>query len=565
CALMAGFFFPYPSDFHNGHLNSYPYGIDSYNGHDQGQYQDHLFNDRDERNHDGYQEESHDERQYRPYRSRRRTPTPPPPPTLPSQEYLAISRSPQPATPIRGQRKLLIFDLNGTLLLRSARGYSPRRIFLRPYARCLAAYLAHPAVQAWLDCMVWSSAQPHNVREMVVKVFGESEGDGKGSILRAVWARDTLGLSRDAYHQKSQTTKDLAKPWEFFAKPQSIRRSSSPSISSSPITDTTCLPANQDTTALGSSSSSHIAEPSFDSDHSSSQSSSSLRPELFPHGPETTFLVDDSPLKARLQQWNHLCVPEYDPDARRRDRIAAGLSPEETPEDNLSSGSTTNGLEKGTGAADSGEIPIMEEISLKKDRWRKRRKHEQAESSDKEESGSSDTSPPEEIVEGATASTAPVPGMSKRAKRRERKRLLLEAEGTSAAPETAQASLKRKRSTEGNEVERGLDGQVAASVVASTSTEEKTAEDHTACDDAAEPFDPTLLAVIGIVSHSRNVGNVASWVRAGGLSSAAEDRKATPYANPAEWFMTRSVLFFWAARGRQALAEFGIEAESGID
>jgi hypothetical protein len=130
---------------------------------------------------------------------RQRTPTPPPPPAEPSPEYLAASLSAQPSSVPPGQRKLLIFDLNGTLLLRSPRNYGVRRIYLRPYARALVAYIAHPAVYAWLDCMVWSSAQAHNVREMVDRVFGTGEGAGSGPILRAVWARDTLGLGREAF------------------------------------------------------------------------------------------------------------------------------------------------------------------------------------------------------------------------------------------------------------------------------------------------------------------------------------------------------------------------------
>jgi hypothetical protein len=131
---------------------------------------------------------------------RPRSPTPPPPPAHPSPEYLAASLSPQPVSVPASQRKLVIFDLNGTLLLRSPRSYgTQRKIYPRPYARALVGFLAHPAVRAWLDAMVWSSAQPHNVREMVERVFGAGEGEGKGPILRVVWARDTLGLGREAF------------------------------------------------------------------------------------------------------------------------------------------------------------------------------------------------------------------------------------------------------------------------------------------------------------------------------------------------------------------------------
>ena len=42
--------------------------------------------------------------------------------------------------------------------------------------------------------MVWGSAQPHGVNDMVDKNFGMYRKD-----LKAVWAMDTLGLTGDEY------------------------------------------------------------------------------------------------------------------------------------------------------------------------------------------------------------------------------------------------------------------------------------------------------------------------------------------------------------------------------
>lgn len=53
----------------------------------------------------------------------------------------------------------------------------------------------HDRNREWLDVMVWSSAQPHSVDDMVQKAFGE---DGQ-QLLKAVWARDKMGLGADAY------------------------------------------------------------------------------------------------------------------------------------------------------------------------------------------------------------------------------------------------------------------------------------------------------------------------------------------------------------------------------
>lgn len=59
-------------------------------------------------------------------------------------------------------------------------------------------YLFHPVTRQWLDTMVWSSAQPHSVDDMVNKAF-EQHREG----LVAVWARDTLGLSSRDYSKSS--------------------------------------------------------------------------------------------------------------------------------------------------------------------------------------------------------------------------------------------------------------------------------------------------------------------------------------------------------------------------
>lgn len=191
--------------------------------------------------------------------SRPRSPTPPPVVREPSPRYLAISS--EPSSRIDDPkllRKLLILDLNGTLVFRSPHqrrnayqqpGARPlRSVHPRPYLSSFKSYIFHPRVKEWLDTMVWSSAQPHSVSDMVEKALGSKDG------LRAVWARDTLGLSEEAYFRKTQTTKDLEKPWA----------------------------------ALG-------------------------------HSARTTFLLDDSPLKAHLQPWNHLCIREYVSELRQVD------------------------------------------------------------------------------------------------------------------------------------------------------------------------------------------------------------------------------------------------------
>jgi NLI interacting factor-like phosphatase len=157
---------------------------------------------------------------------RSRSPSPPitlvpEKPTSPTDSYLQISlQSSLPLADPTASRKLLVLDLNGTLLLRSAHSgrrvpppsYSRgrhsadshssstrpypvlRTIYPRPYLPPFVAYIFHPTTLQWLDTMVWSSAQPHSVNDMVDKCFGAYK-----ETLKAVWARDTLGLSGDEY------------------------------------------------------------------------------------------------------------------------------------------------------------------------------------------------------------------------------------------------------------------------------------------------------------------------------------------------------------------------------
>ncbi|KAH9013649.1 hypothetical protein EDB83DRAFT_2299667 [Lactarius deliciosus] len=200
----------------------------------------------------------------------RSSPSPPPPPPLestPSESYLALSSMPS-MTLSSPTRKLIVLDLNGTLLLRSPRpprsargqphlGPAPRRVMPRPYLPALRSYFFAPSTRAWLDVMVWSSAQPHSVDDMLLHTFGH---DRSGFV--AVWARDTLGLAEDHYPSPSPVV------YSPHASP----------------------------------------EPTWSS-----------------HSAATTILLDDSHAKAALQPYNHLCVREYTRAQRNADLVALGL------------------------------------------------------------------------------------------------------------------------------------------------------------------------------------------------------------------------------------------------
>lgn len=151
------------------------------------------------------------------------------PPRPPSPDYLTITEEHPAELPSpTAARKLLVLDLNGTLCLRMARrrmkqkgrdqdgdkdidtvdaslehGSEPqiqgqaqnlRTVHPRPYMDVFRSFLFAKETRKWLDVMVWSSARPHNVDNMVHQCFGSDRGR-----MIAVWARDTLGLSVESY------------------------------------------------------------------------------------------------------------------------------------------------------------------------------------------------------------------------------------------------------------------------------------------------------------------------------------------------------------------------------
>ncbi|KAL0955369.1 hypothetical protein HGRIS_001618 [Hohenbuehelia grisea] len=184
----------------------------------------------------------------------------------PKPEYLAIaSRKSEMTDNPTAHRKLLILDLNGTLVFRAphpgrshAKPTGPRirPSYPRPYMPSFVEYLLHPKTRSWLDVMIWSSAQPASVNDMVRRCFGERTKE-----LALVWSRDKLGLTADQYRAKVQTLKNLETAWEHGFGTNGSQR----------------------------------------------------------HSALSTLLVDDSPHKAAFQPFNHVCVTEYAKDLRDAD------------------------------------------------------------------------------------------------------------------------------------------------------------------------------------------------------------------------------------------------------
>ncbi|KAI0704441.1 hypothetical protein C8T65DRAFT_741122 [Cerioporus squamosus] len=246
-------------------------------------------------------------------RDRSRSVTPPPPGT-PSADYIALAdQAPSLVDDPTRLRKLLVLDLNGTLLHRSpnnprSRHYERPRdaqgnllprlrpVHPRPYMSAFRSFLFAPQTRKWLDVMVWSSAQPHSVDDMVERCFGEDREK-----MIAVWARDTLGLSTEHYFQKVQTVKDLEKPWSILSPHTAANAPSSPHSSIASTPHSSPVPSS----------------PSRPSDDSVRQPPDTISSKV--HSALTTLLLDDSPRKAELQPYNHVCIGEYSGERRAKD------------------------------------------------------------------------------------------------------------------------------------------------------------------------------------------------------------------------------------------------------
>jgi hypothetical protein len=151
-------------------------------------------------------------------------------------------------------------------------------------------------------------------------------------------------------------------------------------------------------------------------------------------------LLDDSPLKARLQPHNHVCLREYTAPLRGADLELLNW-------------------EKGVNAAGPSAAHLL--------------------SPNGEESADADA---DTTVEATSAPTLTEPGAG------------ADAAETAVQPSSESKSSRKRKKKQAEK----------AAQLASSAPPQKT-------------YDTTLLAIIGILDEVKNQGNVAGWIRAGGL------------------------------------------------
>ncbi|KAL1601620.1 hypothetical protein SLS60_006535 [Paraconiothyrium brasiliense] len=124
------------------------------------------------------------------------------PAPIPTIQYLKQAAL-QAHVMVPPSRKLVVLDLNGTLLYRPNSRNQPRKMIARPFLMQFLAYLFDN-----FAVMVWSSAKPDNVKVLVE--IGLVEYRHR---LIACWARDTLGLEPKHYSLNVQCYKNLHTIW----------------------------------------------------------------------------------------------------------------------------------------------------------------------------------------------------------------------------------------------------------------------------------------------------------------------------------------------------------------
>ncbi|KAK3327897.1 HAD-like domain-containing protein, partial [Cercophora scortea] len=99
---------------------------------------------------------------------------------------------------------LVVIDLNGTLLFRPSRR-QPTKFLARPHAHTFLSYCLET-----FHVVIWSSARPDNVRNMLAALLPSPEQRNR---VIAAWGRDKFGLSAEDYNLRTQCYKRLTRLW----------------------------------------------------------------------------------------------------------------------------------------------------------------------------------------------------------------------------------------------------------------------------------------------------------------------------------------------------------------
>lgn len=218
------------------------------------------------------------------------------------------------------------------------------------------------------------------------------------------------------------------------------------------------------------------------------------------HSARTTILVDDSPLKAALQPWNHLCIKEYLSETRKWD---LGVADWEAAKDTA---------RQAHEALEQEKLHHLEQAHLEiKEMSRESVGEDVIENGKKfgEETNADNMMAPKD--DGFTESSLTPKEEERRAKSAKKEKRKLK-------------KLAKKETTPKHDEESKKAALLA--YFKETDTENSATEfgDHETqlarMKDKLK-FDETLLAVVGVLDHIKTQSNVAAWLKGGGLLRTA--------------------------------------------
>ena len=309
--------------------------------------------------------------------------------------------------------------------------------------------------------------------------------------------------------------KDLAKPWaELPTLRASYLTEEKPSLSNRRSTSKSPLP--------------HLTKkPVEDID------STDARPQR--HSALSSLLVDDSPLKAALQPWNHLCIREYVQEMRRQDLEVAER--EAAKERVRKAAEAREALEKRLAEEQAKEKERLEGPSIGNGGAAK-------ESEEVGDTGDSGSEPVKRVirevamVDGELVGTAevlkqvsrevvmiegqminpeedpvaPTPLVSNKHQNRRLKRLAKKLEMKKIREEKERETFEPSKQETEASVSRGAGDAETEGLVSTL---------HGLLKQSEMRYDETLLAVVGVLDRIKHESNVAGWMRSGGLLHVA--------------------------------------------
>lgn len=169
---------------------------------------------------------------------------------------------------------------------------------------------------------IWSSAEASNVQTMCENMCLFTNAGTQAPLLVDVWDRSSMDLTLEQFNAKYPTIKDLNKPWRILRwnpidpaspNPALLRQTSEnvPPSSASSVSSSQASDVRNGVHPPPSPAPSSVSSASASTASTATYTKKDLRWSQL-----DTVLIDDTPAKASLQPFNHLCIPSWKPPSK---------------------------------------------------------------------------------------------------------------------------------------------------------------------------------------------------------------------------------------------------------